>query len=60
MTTHPPKDSPWGLGRRFPPLGLAYVAGALEKAGFEVEVIDNYLLKKSLEEVKQEIKRISP
>ena len=60
MTTDPPKDSPWGLGRRFPPLGLAYVAGALEKAGFLVQVIDNYLLKKSLEEIKAEIKRLSP
>ncbi len=60
MTTAPPKDSPWGLGRRFPPLGLAYVAGALEKAGFQVEVLDNYLLKKPIEDVKQEVKRLAP
>jgi radical SAM superfamily enzyme YgiQ (UPF0313 family) len=60
MTTSPPKDSPWGLGRRFPPLGLAYVSGALEKAGFEVEILDNYLLKKPIDFIKQEIKRISP
>ena len=60
MTTDPPKESPWGLGRRFPPLGLAYVAGALEKAGFPVEMLDNYLLKKSLEDIKQEVKRLSP
>ena len=60
MTTDPPKESPWGLGRRFPPLGLSYVAGALEKAGFQVQMLDNYLLKKPLEEVKQEVKRFSP
>ena len=60
MTTAPPKESPWGLGRRFPPLGLAYVAGALEKAGFQVEVLDNYLLKKPIEDVKQEVKRLAP
>jgi len=60
MTTAPPKESPWGLGRRFSPLGLAYVAGALEQAGFHVEVIDNYLLKKPIEYVKQEAKRLAP
>lgn len=60
MTTDPPKESPWGLGRRFPPLGLAYVAGALEQAGFQVELLDNYLLKKPIEYVKQEAKRLAP
>jgi len=60
MTTDPPKESPWGLGRRFPPLGLAYVAGALEQAGFQVELLDNYLLKKPIEDVKQEVKRLAP
>ncbi len=60
MTTAPPKDSPWGLGRRFPPLGLAYVAGALEQAGFQVELLDNYLLKKPIEDLKQEFKRLAP
>jgi len=60
MTTAPPKTSPWGLSRRLPPLGLAYVAGALEKAGFQVEILDNYLLKKPIDYVKLEIKRLSP
>ena len=60
MTTAPPEDSPWGLGRRYPPLGLAYVAGSLEHAGYEVQIIDNYLLKKSINEIKQEVKRLNP
>jgi anaerobic magnesium-protoporphyrin IX monomethyl ester cyclase len=60
MTTAPPKDSPWIFGRKLPPLGLAYVAASLEKAGFQVEVIDNYLLKKSIEYIKGEIKRLAP
>ena len=60
MTTDPPKESPWGLGRRFPPLGLSYVAGALVKAGYQVEMLDNYLLKKPIGEVKEIVKRFSP
>jgi anaerobic magnesium-protoporphyrin IX monomethyl ester cyclase len=60
MTTAPPKDSPWIFGRKLPPLGLAYVASSLEKAGFQVEVIDNYLLKKPIDYIKGEIKRLSP
>lgn len=60
MTTAPPIKSPWGLGRRLPPLGLAYVAAALEKAGFKVEILDNYLLKKPIDYVKLEIKRLNP
>ena len=60
MTTAPPVNSPWGLPMRLPPLGLAYVAGALEKAGFQVEVLDNYLLKKPIGEVKQIVGKLSP
>lgn len=60
MTTDPPKESPWGLGRRFPPLGLSYIAGSLEKAGYQVEMLDNYLLKKSISEVKEHVKKLSP
>jgi len=60
MTTAPPIKSPWGLGRRLPPLGLAYVAAALEKSGFQVEILDNYLLKKPIDDVKLEIKRLEP
>jgi anaerobic magnesium-protoporphyrin IX monomethyl ester cyclase len=60
MTTAPPQDSPWIFGRKLPPLGLAYVAASLEKAGFQVKVIDNYLLKKPIDYVKDEIKRLAP
>ena len=60
MTTAPPVDSPWGVPKVLPPLGLAYVAAALEKAGFHVEMLDNYQLKKSIEYVKSEVKRHKP
>ena len=53
MTTAPPENGAWYLGKRLPPIGLMYVAAALEKAGFEVQMLDNYLMKKPLEEVKQ-------
>jgi anaerobic magnesium-protoporphyrin IX monomethyl ester cyclase len=60
LTTAPPINSAWGLGRRFPPLGLAYVAAVLEKADFHVEILDNYLLKKPIDYLKHEIKRLEP
>ncbi|MCW4001810.1 MAG: B12-binding domain-containing radical SAM protein [Candidatus Bathyarchaeota archaeon] len=60
MTTAPPIKAPWIVGRKLPPLGLAYVAAALEKGGFQVEVLDNYLLKKPIDYVKLEIERLSP
>ena len=60
MTTAPPEDSPWIFGRKLPPLGLTYVAAALEQAGFQVELIDNYMLKKPLDYIKNEAKRLKP
>ena len=60
MTTSPPEKAPWIHGRRLPPLGIAYVAAALEKAGYRVEVIDNYLLEKPLDQIKLEIERFQP
>ena len=60
MTTAPPLHSPWGVPQRLPPLGLAYVAGAVEKAGFQVQVLDNYHLQKSAEEIKTEVRRLKP
>jgi anaerobic magnesium-protoporphyrin IX monomethyl ester cyclase len=60
MTTAPPIRGPWIHGRHFLPMGLAYVAGALEKAGFEVEILDNYLLEKPIDEVKLKIKQLNP
>ncbi|MCX8151102.1 MAG: B12-binding domain-containing radical SAM protein [Candidatus Bathyarchaeota archaeon] len=60
MTTAPSENAPWYLGRKFPPLGLSYVAASLEKAGFQVQVLDNYLLKKPINEVKRLVKQINP
>jgi len=60
MTTAPPLKSPWGMAGRLPPLGLAYVASVLEKSGFQVEIYDNYLLERPVEEVKSEIRKRSP
>jgi radical SAM superfamily enzyme YgiQ (UPF0313 family) len=37
-----------------------YVAAALEKAGFKVQMLDNYLMKKSTEEIKQLITQVNP
>jgi anaerobic magnesium-protoporphyrin IX monomethyl ester cyclase len=56
----PPKNSPWYKGQKVPPLGLAYVAAALEKIGFPVEIIDDYLLEKPIEYVKQMVRRSDP
>ena len=60
MTTAPSENAPWYLGRKFPPLGLAYVAAAVEKAGFEVQVLDNYLLKLPIADVKDLVKKLNP
>jgi len=56
----PPTKSPWYIGQKVPPLGLVYVAAALEKGGFQVSIFDNYLLEKPIDYVKLEIKRLSP
>jgi len=60
MTTAPPENSPWSVPMRLPPLGLSYVAAALEKAGFNVEILDNYLLQKPIDDVKQMVSRLNP
>ena len=60
MTTAPPKNSPWSTPMRLPPLGLSFVAASLEKAGFKVKVLDNYLLKKSSTELQEIVKKLNP
>jgi anaerobic magnesium-protoporphyrin IX monomethyl ester cyclase len=60
MTTAPPAKGPWIHGRKLPPIGLAYVAGALEKAGFNVTMLDNYLMEKTVEELKVEFQKVNP
>ncbi|HLN44831.1 MAG TPA: radical SAM protein [Candidatus Sulfotelmatobacter sp.] len=60
MTTAAPSNAPWYQGKKLPPLGLSYVAGALEKAGFHVEMLDNYMLNKPIDEVKQIVAKLNP
>ena len=60
MTTAPPENGAWYLGKRLPPIGLMYVAAALEKAGFEVQMLDNYLMKKPIDEIKQLVINLNP
>jgi anaerobic magnesium-protoporphyrin IX monomethyl ester cyclase len=56
----PPPNSPWYIGQKVPPLGLAYIAAALEKEGFHVEIVDNYLLEKPIDYIKQTVRRLGP
>ena len=60
MTTAPPSNAPWYLGKKLPPLGLAYVAASLEKADYKVQMLDNYLLKKPIGEVKGLLQQLKP
>lgn len=60
MTTAPPEKDTWYHGKRLPPIGLMYVASALEKAGFTVQMLDNYLMKKPAQELKELITKLNP
>ena len=60
MTTAPPSNAPWVHGKRLPPIGLMYVAAALEQAGHEVQMLDNYLMQQSIEEVQQLVLKLQP
>ncbi|HUK85998.1 MAG TPA: radical SAM protein [Candidatus Acidoferrum sp.] len=60
LTTAPPLKSPWGMAGKLPPLGLAYIAAALEKNGCKVEIFDNYLLQRPIEEIQLELKSRVP
>jgi anaerobic magnesium-protoporphyrin IX monomethyl ester cyclase len=56
----PPTRAPWDIAQKVPPLGLAYVAAALEKEGFHVEIFDNYLLGKPIVYIKHMVRRLNP
>ncbi len=60
MTTAPPEKDTWYHGKRLPPIGLMYVASALEKAGFTVQMLDNYLMNKPAQEFEQLIANLNP
>jgi len=60
MTTAPPENGAWILGKKLPPIGLMYVASALERAGFEVQMLDNYLMKKPTQEVGELVAKTQP
>ncbi len=60
MTPAPPVSGPWIHGRKYVPIGLVYLAASLEKSGFQVKIFDNYLLGKTIDEVKTEIKNLNP
>ena len=60
MTTTPPENSAWYHGKALPPIGLMYVAASLEKAGFQVQMLDNYFMKKPIEEVRQLVTKTNP
>ncbi|MET1159805.1 MAG: radical SAM protein [Thermoprotei archaeon] len=48
------------VGAKVPPLGLAYIAAALEKAGYKVRVLDTASLEMGLDEWIREIKSWKP
>jgi anaerobic magnesium-protoporphyrin IX monomethyl ester cyclase len=60
MTTAPPPHSPWGISGRLPPLGLSFVAASLEKADFKVQMLDNYHIRKTHEQIQEEVRRLKP
>lgn len=60
INPHLPAESPWGLSKMLPPLGLTYIAAALEKQGFEVKIFDNYLLGKPIDHIKVLVKKLNP
>ena len=60
MTTARPEKAPWYVAKKAAPLGLAYIAAVLEQGSFQVEILDNYLLNKPIEDVKQTVRKLSP
>jgi len=55
-----PKEYPMGKLPPFVPLGLGFLAGALNRAGYNVEILDNYLYGKTDYELLEDVKSIRP
>ncbi|MFT4975077.1 MAG: anaerobic magnesium-protoporphyrin IX monomethyl ester cyclase [Myxococcota bacterium] len=55
LLARPPRRDPRDAGLCVPPMGLAYVAGALLSAGHDVEIIDAYALNWPWERFEQEV-----
>jgi len=55
-----PKNAPIGKLPPYLPIGIAFLAGVLEKEGFDVVIIDNYLMELSQNSLAKEIQFIKP
>ncbi|MHC4173206.1 MAG: B12-binding domain-containing radical SAM protein [Planctomycetota bacterium] len=55
-----PKDYPMGKLPPFLPLGLGFLAAVLKRAGYHVEIIDNYLYCKKADELIEDVRSIKP
>ncbi|MEM2799029.1 MAG: radical SAM protein [Candidatus Bathyarchaeia archaeon] len=55
-----PPSSPWGLSKTLPPLGLMYIGAVLERDGFHVKILDNYMLNKPVNKVKDFVSDLDP
>lgn len=55
-----PKDYPMGKLPPFLPLGLGFLAGVLKRAGYHVEILDNYLYGKQADELVEDVRSIKP
>jgi len=55
-----PKDYPMGKLPPFLPLGLGFLAGVLKRAGYHIEILDNYLYGKQADELIEDVRSIKP
>jgi hypothetical protein len=60
INSFPPTNSPFYIGEKLLPLGLTYLASTIETEGFPVRVLDNYLLEKPTDFLKQIFKQLNP
>ena len=55
-----PKDYPMGKLPPYLPLGLGFLAGVLKRAGYRIEILDNYLYCKKPDELIEDVRAIKP